>query len=503
MFAFGFVDLAGRSLLLARDYYGIKPLFVVRKDRYVAFASDLRVLLGLPGVSRRVDEARALEVLRFGGAPLPARQSIFKDIECLLPGESLTVDLDGVERADWERWYRPSGLATYDKPFATAAREVRDAFLESVGLHLKADVRVGCALSGGLDSSAIVMAMRHLLGAKGEVHTVSHVARSSAKNEERWIDVANAAAGAVAHKVAPDPQDLTSDIDDLIPGQGEPFGTTSIYAQYRVFREAKRQGLTVMLDGQGADELLAGYAGYMTNYLWELLRQNRWADAVHLLTSKDARAKSSVPSQLLRLVSAYAPAPILDAVGRLLGRGSFPRWLRTGEISQQTKELEPGYRKRWRVGLKSSLSDSVLNILANLLRYEDRNSMRFSIESRVPFLSNRFADLVLSMPPHYIIGPAGQTKYVFREAMRGLVPEAILERRDKIGFENDERAWLRGAAAWVNGLLEASKGRSRFVDTNRLRAEWNRFLGHDRSPVAHLWSTFLYLRWLGLHDAED
>ena len=503
MFALGFVDLEQGSLLLLRDYYGIKPLFVARRERYLAFASDLRVLLALPGTSREVDRTKALEALRFGGAPLPGRQCILKGIECVLPGEALAADLGHPQSGACRRWYKPCGEVTYAKPFGAAVKELREAFLESVRLHLKADVSVGCALSGGIDSSAIVMAMRLILGKKGDIHTVSHIARQSSLDEERWIDIVNRAAGATGHKVIPVPEQCAEDLDDLIREMGEPFGTTSVYAQYCVFREAKRQGLTVMLDGQGADETLGGYASYMTNYLWELFCQGRWGRGLGILGSEHVRAKSTLGYQLSRLVYYHVPPAVAHRLGWWMRRGGSPRWLTSHGPSEEAQQQEEVYRRRWQVGLKAGLADSVITILGDLLRYEDRNSMRFSIESRVPFLSNRFADLVLSMPPHFIIGPRGQTKYVFREAVRGLVPDAIIERKDKIGFQNDDAQWLRRLAPWVEQLLGASEDRSRLIDTRILREEWERFLrGASRRSVL-LWSAFLYLRWLEIYGAAD
>jgi asparagine synthase (glutamine-hydrolysing) len=476
MFAFAFLDANRGTVLLARDGYGIKPLFVARRGKSVAFASDLRVLLELPGVSRRVETTALLEGLRYGGAPLPARQTVFQDLQALLPGEVALIDAAKPNELIWKRWYRPSERSTYAKTFEEAAKEVRNSFLESVAHHLKSDVRVGCALSGGIDSSAIVMAMRHILGARAEIHTVSHIASSSAKSEEKWVDVVNAAAQAIPHKVHPTAEEMMADLDELIATQSEPFGTTSIYAQFRVFREAKEQGLTVMLDGQGADELLGGYSFFLSYYLIELLRQGRVRAAKAILLSKHLAAKTSVRDQILLMVRQYLPVSLSDRLGALVGVPGMPPWVHvpkdTGDyLRRRTEAL-----RRRRRGLKHGLVDAVESQLVGLLRYEDRNSMHFSIESRVPFLSNRFGDLVLSMPPHFIIGPNGQSKYVFREAMRGLVPDRILDRMDKIGFENEEAVWLQTARPWAEAVLQRSRGRCGLMDHERLQAAWQGFL---------------------------
>jgi asparagine synthase (glutamine-hydrolysing) len=502
MFAFAFLDLPHGSLQLARDAYGIKPLFVTLRDGALAFASDIRVLLTLPGVSRRLDRTEVLEVFRWG-APFPGRQSILSDLLTVQPGESLRVDLLAPHRPEWAKWCSPSPAETYEEPFAQAVRDVREAFLESVSLHLKSDVRVGTALSGGIDSSSIVMAMRHLQGDSVEIHTVSHIASAPGKSEEKWIDVVNAACRATPHKVRPTAEELAADLDDMILYQGEPFYGTSIYAQYRVFRMAQQAGLTVMLDGQGADEILAGYEHYVEPYLAGLLRAGRWRRYASLVRLPEVRSKARFLAQGLILLPWRPPRAIRGCYRR--GWGGLPEWMLLGRTTPEYDHRRERSRLAAGRGLKGSLVDSVETGLVNLLRYEDRNSMRFSIESRVPFLSKRFTNLILSMPADYIYGPAGQSKYVFREAMRGIVPDVILNRRDKIGFENDEAEWLWAARHWAEAILRAAEGRSAFISAGKLGRSWRAFLGGARSPrfTKALWGSLIYLRWLQLFEARD
>ncbi|SVE22573.1 uncharacterized protein METZ01_LOCUS475427, partial [marine metagenome] len=159
------------------------------------------------------------------------------------------------------RYWRAELEEIVEEPFQASAEVLRDRFLDSVELHLRSDVPVGACLSGGIDSSAIVCSIREL-NPKIELHTFSYIARDSPLSEERWVDEVNQFTGAIAHKVYASDEGLVSDLDQLIKVQGEPFGSTSIYAQYCVFQAAKKAGVTVMLDGQGADELFAGYPSY-------------------------------------------------------------------------------------------------------------------------------------------------------------------------------------------------------------------------------------------------
>ena len=502
MFAFAFVDVEAGKVTLARDAFGIKPLFFTVRSGALAFASDLRVLLRLPGLNRSVDTQSGLEAMRYGCLSEPASRSLFSEVRCVAPGTVQIARLDQPDKLERRRWFRPRSQEGYAGSFQEATRDVRTAFLESVALHLKSDVCVGSALSGGIDSSAIVMAMRYLLGDKVEIHTVSHIASAAAKSEEKWVDLVNMHAKAIVHKVAVTPHDLVQDIDDLILSQGEPFGGTSMYAQYGVFREAKRQGLTVMLDGQGADELLAGYTHYLGDYLLERIKGKSLGKAIRIMRGSHASRTIDWKRQAILVARLLVPSQYCERMGALVGQEGLPAWIRNGtDVSGLYRESEAD-RKRRAKGLRESLAGSVECGLVNLLRYEDRNSMRFSVESRVPFLSHRFADLLLSMPSHYIIGPNGESKYVFRAAMKGIVPDQILARRDKIGFENDDRQWLREAAGWAEETITGAGARCALIDEGELRRAWTHFSRGNSGSPARLWSSLIFLRWLRLFDVS-
>jgi len=174
----------------------------------------------------------------------------------------MIVPIDNPGQAYLKRYWNPLPEERLALSFDEAATRLRELFLESVQLHLRSDVPLGTALSGGIDSSSIVSAIRYL-EPQAEIHTFSFIpGENIALSEEHWVDMVGRYVGAYMHKVRPRPEELPRDLDDLILAQDEPFGSTSIYAQYRVFRSARENGIKVMLDGQGADELLAGYSRY-------------------------------------------------------------------------------------------------------------------------------------------------------------------------------------------------------------------------------------------------
>jgi asparagine synthase (glutamine-hydrolysing) len=214
----------------------------------------------------------------------------------LEPGHVLELDIASGRLAKPARWWQPQIAERRDLGFAEAAEQLRERFLDSIRLHLRSDVPLGAALSGGIDSSAVVCAMRHV-APDAAINTFSYIARGSVVSEEGWVDRVNQHVGAVPHKVVVSANELAADLDDMIQAQGEPFGSTSIYAQYRVFRLAREQGVTVTLDGQGADEMLAGYNGYPGQRIRSLVEQGSYAEAWHFLHEWATVARSQPPWQ--------------------------------------------------------------------------------------------------------------------------------------------------------------------------------------------------------------
>jgi asparagine synthase (glutamine-hydrolysing) len=497
MFAFGVLDTLERKLFLARDAFGIKPLYFSVWDGGFAFASEQKALLELPQVSRRVNPQRVYDYLRFGLTD-HGSDTMLEAVHSLPPAHWMEVSLETARPTTPSRYWslnleEPSSLS-----FDQAAERLRELFFESVRLHLRSDVPVGAALSGGIDSSAIVMAMRSL-EPKLELHTFSYVADDSKLSEEGWADLVGKAAGATMHKTRAQPTDLTGDLERLLDTQDEPFGSTSIYAQHRVFGLAREAGIKVMLDGQGADEMLGGYHTFTAARLASLVRQGKLAQALEF-----ARRASSVPgrSKLWLWAGEFLVPPAMQGpVRRLVGQELVPGWLNAEWFASREVRTQPmkytfgDSREVLREQLHRALSHSSLPML---LRYEDRNSMAHSIESRVPFLTPQLAQFVLSLPESYLINRDGQTKAVFRRAMRGIVPDAILDRRDKIGFATPERAWLLELRPLVERTLGSEVAASiGALSVDGLRAEWTAILENRRAFDFRVWRWVNLIEWAG------
>lgn len=502
MFAFAMLDQRTHTLTLARDAFGIKPLYYRAAPGSVIFASELRALTALEAEPPALDLHAAYDYLVHGHYDHTER-SFVKGACSLPPAHFLTLSVRTGQMSAPARWWAPE--IAERKPvlsYSDAASELRERFLDNIRLHLRSDVALGAALSGGLDSSAIVCAMRYV-EPELPLRTFSFISQSETRSEEQWVDIVNTQSSAIAHKIRITPDELARDIDDLIRAQGEPFGSTSIYAQYRVFKAAREAGVTVMLEGQGADELLAGYNGYPAQRLVSLLERGRLPTAFrHLLAQRDWPGRS-IKATLQEAAGIAANDRLYQRLRALSGRAPRPAWLNMDALDGAGVRLEypravwPGDARGRRAAAEMAVSLTRRG-LGWLLRHGDRNSMRFSIESRVPFLTPDLADFLLGLPEHYLVSVQGETKHIFRSAMQGIVPAPILERRDKIGFETPELDWLRKLAPQVREWLAPGLG-TPLLDNALMLRHFDEVMDGRRPFSWQIWRWINFQRWVQLN----
>jgi asparagine synthase (glutamine-hydrolysing) len=495
MFALAILDRDCKRLFLARDFFGIKPLYYVRPAGGFAFASEIKALR--PMVSGRVRAARLFDYLR-DGLTDHGGETLLEDVHQLPSAHWMEVELDNATATEPKRYWDLDFDHRVEMSFPEAAARTRELFMASVRRHLRSDVPVGAALSGGIDSSAIVAAMR-AVEPRADVHTFSFVTDDETIGEERYADLAAKSAGATARKVRIEPGELAADLDRLVASQDEPFGSTSIYAQYRVFRLAAEHGIKVMLDGQGADEMLGGYIGYLPARLGSLIGRGEWVKAYAFARRAARRPGVGGRTMLLaRGLRRLLPGRMQAAGKALLGRPSVPRWMSARWFAARGVEPETdGRTTRRREQLRERLYRTLTETsLPMLLRYEDRNSMAWSIESRVPFLTPALAEFHLALPEEYLISPDGVTKHVFREAMRGIVPDAILDRRDKIGFATPEKRWLQELGPWIESVLTPDRlSRVSALHASAVGHEWRAVLAGQRKFDWRVWRWVNLVRW--------
>lgn len=493
MFALALADTITGEVVLARDQFGIKPLYLAADNSgRVAFGSEIRAVLAAAVVPRRPDDVTIYRYLRFRVHD-DTERTFFDGVTRLLPGECARVAPDGtVRREPFTRLrYELDWLAADPRPYRRGARrQVAAELTRAVRRRLVSDVPVGTALSGGLDSSTVVTTINRLLGeqdpaagAVGRVQrTFSAVFPGERNDEERYVDAvaATCAHRLEVHKVRPEPDAFLDDLTDFIRTQEEPVISTGPYAQYRVMREAAGR-VTVMLDGQGADEMMAGYLPYHVVYLRQLVRQRRF-----LTAAAEAIRGSGVLWRLVR-------TPLAE---RLRGRGRLriEQLLAPGFMAAHADQrLDPV-----RDDLKRRLADDIFRVsLPALLRYEDRNTMRFSIEGRVPFLDPHLLRMLWGLSPSAIVR-GGWNKRALRDATHRLLPRVVRRRRDKIGFTTPEDAWFARIKTFVYEVLSSESFASRpYFDRDAVTAAFRSYLsGRTSAETMMFWRLMNVELWL-------
>ncbi len=455
MFAFVIWDEAEKRLFGARDRFGIKPLYYVANASGVGFASEIKQLYDLPGVSRRMNLARVYDFLSAGISDHTA-ETMFDGIHQLRAGECVTIDASeqfGTEPPKIRRWYELPCPGTLNPSLELAAKTYRALFDDAMRLHLRSDVPLGSCLSGGLDSSTIVCATHEMMGHgafAGQFTAVSAVFDEKRIDERRFIDAVIEQTGAKSRRVTLDANAIQSMVGDMLWHQDEPFGSTSICAQGAVFKSAADAGLKVMLDGQGADEALAGYHWLFGPALAQLLRGGRLLAAHRMLSARRAAHGVAKRQQLLQ-----AAPHVLAAAWRanarryhrarggadwLAGSAFRPFLQQPGPFETTAQAL--GVEGRTDVGAMC-LSLTSATSVPMLLHWEDRSSMMHGIEARVPFLDHRLVEYAIRLGGRHKLVDA-ETKVVLRRAMADRLPEAVLNRQDKLGFATPEQEWAQG-----------------------------------------------------------
>jgi asparagine synthase (glutamine-hydrolysing) len=430
MFAFALYDVRNRTLFCARDRFGIKPFYYhVDKNRFI-FASEIKALLCDSEINRTPNDKMIFDYLVFNRNDFSS-ETFFGDILRLEPGCFLTVDSDGLSLRQW--WKIHAHLINSN--VENAEESFRRLFINSVELRLRSDVPVGSCLSGGLDSSSIVTVVRQL-NAGIPLKTFSAVYESDwQKDEKKYVDLLlawNQMSGCFTY---PSGDKFFHELEDLIYYQDEPFGGGGIYAQWEVMKLAHDNGLKVLLDGQGSDELLAGYLYFFGFYFHELLHRKEWQQCWKEFVTYWKKHKDLIGPQILLFL--LCPGEIRDKllykIRRCISRDFFATYKKESVFNQFFFDTQ-------------TLNDSLVNHfrykLEHLLRYEDRNSMAYSIEARTPFLDYRLVESSLSLPSRFKI-EYGETKTILRRSMRGMLPDTILARQDKIGFDTPEDQWFR------------------------------------------------------------
>lgn len=440
MWAFAIYDTKEHTLILARDRFGVKPLFMAEGARAFVFASEIKPLLAvLPAVRASVD--RTMDYLVTGIVD-STDGPFFEGITKLPAGACLSRNM-ATGYVSLRHWY--SLEASVDKVISTIdgldddalIRRFDEIFVDSIRLRLRADVPVGTCLSGGLDSTSIVAVAHKMYRADGggRFAAITGISSQQDNDESEYARTVAEAFDLRWIRTRPSYEDFSSSIEEVMKTQEEPFGGASIVMQYHVMKMAREFGLPVMLDGQGGDEILLGYAWYFGAWLKECILTGRWSDA---LTGLVWTRRNNSLFRNSKTMAKFMFGNSSACLRHFYQIKEYP-FLRHGlGISENTKDLvaaSPSVRC-------SQMLDIKRTCLPALLRFEDKNSMAFAVEARLPFLDYRLVEYSLALPTRAKMRD-GWTKWLLRRwSKRAQIPESIIWRKTKLGFPAPDRDWM-------------------------------------------------------------
>jgi asparagine synthase (glutamine-hydrolysing) len=472
MFAFALYDRERQRVFMARDHFGIKPLYYHATERRLVFGSEIKALFRHPEVPRAVDHDSLREYVTFQF--VTGDRTLFHGIRKLPPGHWQDIDLvSGQIRT--ERFWEPRFAID---PYHTEEYfvvEVRRLLEDAVRLQLRSDVPVGAYLSGGMDSSIVSMLAAPRTGDGLQTFTGAF-AEGPEFDERRYaFDVAEAC-GARVHEIVPTERQFVDLMPRLVYQMDEPVAGPGLFPQYMVAACASRH-VKVVLGGQGGDEIFGGYARYLVAYLEQAIKGavfETTEEAEHIVS-----LKSIVPN--LPALRQYAPMlqqfwgqgvfePMDRRYFRLIDRSGGALGLFSDDFraAYHPEDLFSRFQKVFNhpetqsYYNKMTHFDLVTNLPA-LLQVEDRVSMASSLESRVPLLDYRLTELVTSMPPRMKFR-GGELKYILKRATKQLLPRSIMDRKDKMGFPVPLHLWAKGASRdFFADVLLSSAAQSRGI----------------------------------------
>jgi asparagine synthase (glutamine-hydrolysing) len=448
MWSFALYDRTRGQLFCSRDRFGEKPFYYVRNHNFFAFGSEIRQLLPLLAKCRAHEQTLIKFIMGVPSEGLD--QSFFDGVRKLPGGHNLILNLRSGE-VSIERYYElqiDRTLTSIDEREAVERFSV--ALNNAVRLRLRADVPVGTCLSGGLDSSSIatLAAMIYSQDAQRSFTAITACSEQIDNDESGFAAQVVQHNHMVWHKVRPNYDDFVATMPAVVEAQEEPFPSASIVMQYLVMQAARDHNIPVLLDGQGGDETLLGYERYFAAHYLGEARSKGWISALMAMHDSSANNASMSMQRVLGYFAYFSSARLRWHNYRR--RNSYLR-----EFPEMFDELRLYAEASKDIYTLQKLEIERTNLPA-LLRYEDKNAMRHSIETRLPFLDHRLVELSLSLPGAAKISQ-GWTKHILRKSMAGKMPDSIVWRRNKLGFEAPERLWFsRHQASMLKSVRNSS-----------------------------------------------
>lgn len=452
MFAFAIWDEKEQKLFVGRDRFGEKPFYYYEDEKHFIFASEMKALFAI-GIEKLIDNKMLLNYITLGHVQncIDKEQTFYEDIYTLPPAHYLTYIPAANQLSRITRYWSINKEIKIDITPSYAIDKFTDLFNSSVKRRLRSDVSLGTSLSGGLDSSTIAATIASLQknnNGNGAtiLQTFSAVFPGFKNDESGYIDLVSKNLNIRNHQARPTANDLINDFEKLCYHQEEPFPSSGIFAQYKVFELAKEKQVKVLLDGQGADEILAGYPKYIHWYLQEVLSRHKLGATQH---ERSLFIKNNQPFHwdIKNIFAAFLPSHAAMQLEKREYKKTITHPFVHPDFLSMLKHQE------W-VGIHKPIVTKLNDILhfhttemglEELLRYADRNSMAHGREVRLPFLNHELVEFVFSLPAQLKMHE-GWPKYLLRKVMDKKLPDEIVWRKEKVGYEPPQKSWMEDHA---------------------------------------------------------
>ena len=494
MWAIAIWDNELEKVTLCRDRWGIKPLCYYYDNQSLIFGSEEKQIISA-GITVSPNYDMMYRYLNLGSMVRYRDETFYQEIKLLVPGTIMKVTQHSIESFSYYNM-DVSKFEKYDKSFEQAREEYQHLFSKAVKLRMRSDVDVGSCLSGGLDSSAIVCQASQ--ARTKQIKTFSaYYPQSKEYDERKWIEIVNNAYGCKGHLLSPTDKEVATEFKRITYLHDGPVIGSSPVSQYFVMKKVKENGISVVLDGQGSDELTAGYNHAFYRYYADLIKQREFsrlsAELPEYLRHQQKGSSFSKLSKILFTLINKESTLYNYEIRKLNPEVMFSRYRK--DIISEVQDLSCSKLSNFQFNLLRKI------FLPSLLHFEDRNSMAFSIESRVPFLDVDLVEFAFSLPSHFKIRGA-QGKYIHRQSLKNKVPEAIYNRKDKVNFSAPgEIIWLRKAMkeSLKTTFNSAFFTKSKLFDTIKLGEIVHNYLLGENKHATLVWKLYALGVWYNLN----
>lgn len=502
MWAFAILDLKKRTLFCARDRFGVKPFYYYLDEDVFMFASEIKSLLCHPKVRREANDNAVFNYLVSGYGYMDiSDETFFKGIRQIRQAHYATISLDGGQFTQKRYWDIDPRKRLHVTDEEDIYRDFRALFEDSIKLRLRSDVPLGVSLSGGLDSSSVTCVAAGLL--KGSpIEAFSSCFDEPEYDEREFIAQVLDKTKARANFIFTAPEQLFDELEQIVWHQEEPYSTLSIFPQWYVMKLAREKGVKVLLTGQGGDEVLGGYHKYYFYLFADLFRSGRFSAARNEIRHYEELQgdKSPVTGKVMKIIASHIAPQAVKNTLRRARRQTAPLYLSKEFTGHNTSRVFT--EKRFSSILNNDLYNALkISPLPSLLHIDDRSSMAHSVESRAPLLDYRLVEYVFSLGPEYKIRD-GVTKYLLRHSMKGILPEDVRTRRDKMGFATPLERWFKTSLKEkVRDIINSGSFRHRpYFDHAKARRKLDDFLegrpGHGKNSHFTIWSWVNLELWM-------